>query len=221
VPGPAASAVGPEGAAPDVFHSIDLEVFVRRGNWFVVIAVMAASLAVGAGMALATSTKAGSKTSGKAKVKPKVVTLHCSVSLTTEPPSDSNAVPAPVQQGTMYGPTHCSGKHVGGGGVESAPFTIPDSGDTVGNYVQYFDAGTIKGKFNWSPQEGAPVDSTTFQSQTWTGTVTVDGGTGVFKGIKGKSSTGVMNCSSPDNVHFTCTEKIRVKMPISAAAAQS
>ena len=161
-------------------------------------------------MALAaTSAKAG----GKHKAKAKVVTLHCHVSLTTEPPADSNAVPAPVQDGTMFGPVRCSGKHVGGRGVEAAPFTVPDSGDTKGAYTQYFKAGTIKGAFDWSPQEGPPVSSTSFQGGTWTGKVTVLGGTGVYKGIKGKKGTGVMNCSSPDNVHFACTEKVKVKLP--------
>jgi hypothetical protein len=160
------------------------------------------------------------KTVSKTKAKAKMVTLHCHVSLTTEPPSDSNAVPAPVQDGTMYGPMRCSGKHLGGRGVESAPFTVPDDGDTVGKYVQYFSAGTIKGSFDWAPNEAAPVSGSTFQSQTWTGTVAITAGTGIYKGIKGKNSTGVMTCSSADNVHFTCTSKIKVKLPATLAGAK-
>ena len=158
-------------------------------------------------MAFASSPKTGS-----GKKAAKLTTLNCKVSLTTEPPAGSNAVAQPPQQGTMYGPIHCSTKGFGGG-VESAPFTVPDSGDTVGNYTAYFDAGSISGAFDWTPQPQG--DITNFDAQTWQGTATVTGGTGVYKGIKGKNSTGVENCTSPDSVHMTCTMKIKVKMPTS------
>ena len=49
--------------------------------------------------------------------------------------------------------------------------------------------------------------------ETWTGTLTVDGGTALYKGIFGKKTTGVINCTSPDTVHLSCTEKIKVRMP--------
>jgi hypothetical protein len=155
-------------------------------------------------MAFAASPK---KASGKAT---KLTTLHCNVQLTTEPPAGSNTVDQPASQGTMYGPTHCRTKGFGGG-VEAAPFTVPDSGDTVGTYTQYLKSGTISGSFDWSPNEAAPISNSTFESQTWTGTVTIKGGTGVYKGIKGKNSTGVMNCSTADSVHMTCTETIKLK----------
>jgi hypothetical protein len=157
-------------------------------------------------MAFAASPK---KAGGKAA---KLTTLHCNLSLATQPPSGSNSVPQPSSQGTMYGPVHCGTKGFGGG-IEAAPFTVPASGDTVGTYTKYLKAGTISGSYNWSPDEGAPISTTTFTSQTWTGTFTVTGGTGVYKGIKGKNSTGVVNCSSSDNVHFSCTETIKVKLP--------
>ncbi|HUE25576.1 MAG TPA: hypothetical protein VMP89_02295 [Solirubrobacteraceae bacterium] len=178
---------------------------MRRRMWFALTAVMAASLAVGVGMAFAASPKKGS---GKKAAKP--TTLNCSVSLTTEPPDGSNSVAQPASQGNMYGPIHCSTKGFGGG-VESAPFTVPDSGDTVGTYTAYYKAGTISGAFDWTPETQSDLSG--FESQTWQGTVTVTGGTGVYKGIKGKNTTGVENCTSPDSVHMTCTEKIKVIMP--------
>jgi hypothetical protein len=175
---------------------------VRRRMWFAVTVVTAASLAAGVGMAFAASPK-------KASAKTKAKTLNCSVSLTTEPPDGSNAVAQPSSQGQMYGPIHCSTKGFGGG-VESAPFTVPDSGDTVGTYTAYFKQGTVSGSFDWTPQQ--QVDISAFQSQTWQGTMTITGGTGLYKGIVGKKATGVENCTSPDSVHVTCTAKIKFTM---------
>jgi hypothetical protein len=177
---------------------------VRRRMWFALTVVMAASLAVGVGMAFAANPK---KASGKTTTK--ATTLHCSVSLTTEPPAGSNAVAQPSSQGNMYGPIHCSTKGFGGG-VESAPFTVPDSGDTVGKYTAYFKTGSITGSFDWTPQEQS--DLSNFGGQAWQGTMTVTGGTGLFKGIVGKKGSGVENCTSPDSVHVTCTAKIKFTM---------
>lgn len=202
--GPAADAVGPKGTFHDGFHSKDLEVFVRRRNWFAVTAVMATSLAVGVGMAFAASP------SGSSKVKPTV--LKCKISMATSPPSGSNTVPQPSSQGSQYGPIHCPTTGFGGG-VVSDSFTVPDSGDTVGTYTQYFHAGTVTGSFDLTPTEAPPISSSDFDSQSWTGTLKVTGGTGIYKGIKGKKGTGVLNCTSPDSVHLTCTEKVKVTLP--------
>lgn len=177
---------------------------MRRRSWFAVAAVMATSLAVGVGMAVAASPKASST------VKPTV--LKCKISLTTTPPSGSNTVSQPSSQGSQYGPVHCP-KAGFGGGIEKDSFTVPDSGDTVGTYTQYFHAGTVSGSFDLTPTEGPPISSSNFDAQSWTGTLTVTGGTGVYNGIKGKKGSGVFNCTSPDSVHLTCTEKVKVKMP--------
>jgi hypothetical protein len=95
-------------------------------------------------------------------------------------------------------------------------FTVPESGDTVGTYYQYFRAGTVYGEFDLTPLPGTGISGTSFQSQSWTGTVTVTGGTGIYNGItrvKGKQGVGTMNCTSPDSVHVTCTERIKVVLP--------
>jgi hypothetical protein len=146
-------------------------------------------------------------------VKP--TALNCKISMSTQPPAGSNAVDQPASQGVQYGPTHCARKGFGHGVIADS-FTVPDSGDTVGTYVQYFQAGSIVGKFDLTPNEGAPVSDATFQSQTWTGTVTVTGGTGVYKGIKskkGKKGMGVLKCTSVDSVHLSCSEKVKVVLP--------
>jgi hypothetical protein len=181
-----------------VQHLEDLEVLVRRRICIVGTAVVAASLAVSVGAALG-STKA-------AVVKP--ITVHCTVSLTTGPPAGSNSVDQPASQGSQAGPNHCAKKGFGFG-VAVDSFTVPDSGDTVGTYTQYFNTGTVHGAFDLTPTESGDVSN--FTSQAWTGTITVTGGTGTYKGVKGKKNTGVFNCTSPDNVHMSCTEVIKLK----------
>lgn len=163
----------------------------------------------------------GSSKPASKKVVVKPITVNCSMSMTTVPPSGSNTVNQPQAQGNQYGPNKCPRKIFGSGTVEDS-YTIADSGDTVGTYTQYFKTGTVSGAFDLTPNESSDV--TSFESQTWTGTITVLGGTGTYKGIKGKKNTGVFNCSSPDNVHMSCTETIKVKpspsMLLAIAAAK-
>jgi hypothetical protein len=139
----------------------------------------------------------------------KTVLLKCHISLGTLPPPGSAAVDQPPAQGAQYGTVHCRGGSVGWG-VEKSSFTVPDSGDTVGSYTQYFGAGSIRGKFDLSPDEGSgDLTTTGFASESWTGTVTVTHGTGTLAKATGKK--GVMACASGDSVHLTCTEKIKLK----------
>ena len=184
---------------------------MRRRIWLVGTVMATASLVLGVGFAAAAS-----KSTSTNKVKP--ITLRCSISMATPPPAGDNTVTQPPLAGTFYGPDHCPTKSFGPG-VEAALFTVADSGDTVGTYVQYFNKGSIKGAYDLSPAEGQPPSSTTFDSQAWTGTVTVTGGTGIYKGIKTYKAKhkpvtpGVLNCTSPDSVHLTCTEKVKIVLP--------
>lgn len=179
---------------------------MRRRIWLVGTAVAAASLAVGVGMAMAarSSTKASKST-----------VLRCSVSMSAVPPAGSNTVVQPPLSGVSYGQVHCPGKAFGAG-VEASPFMLAADGDTVGTYVEYFGAGSIKGSFDLTPATGQPPSATTFESESFTGTLKVTGGSGIYKGIKGLKGTanlGTFNCTSPDSVHLSCTEKIKVTMP--------
>ncbi|HZE18125.1 MAG TPA: hypothetical protein VE197_21860, partial [Mycobacterium sp.] len=71
--------------------------------------------------------------------------------------------------------------------MERNAFNVPDSGDMVGHYAQYFGGGSIRGKFDLSPQEGSgTISATNFQSESWTGTVSVTGGTGTLAKAKGQ-----------------------------------
>jgi hypothetical protein len=177
-----------------VRYQKDLEVLVRRRICLLGTALAAVPFAVGIGVAAV----AGAAT--------KPLVLKCHITLSTVPPAGSAAVDQPPSQGDQYGPVHCLSA-VLGFGVQKDSFKVPDSGDTVGTYAQYFNAGSIRGKFDLTPDQGSG-DLTTvgFTNQSWTGTVTVLGGTGVFAGAAGKK--GVMKCTSGDSVHLTCTEKV-------------
>ncbi|MBV9603806.1 MAG: hypothetical protein JO027_01795 [Solirubrobacterales bacterium] len=136
----------------------------------------------------------------------KPVVVKCHVSLGTVPAPGSPTVDQPPSQGAQYGTVHCGGASFGWG-VEKDGFTVPDSGDTVGSYTQYFGDGSVHGKFDLTPTEQS-LTPTDFTSETWTGTLTVTGGTGSLAKAAGKK--GVIKCTSGDSVHLTCTEKIKL-----------
>lgn len=137
---------------------------------------------------------------------PKPVTLKCHISLSTVPPPGSPAVDQPPPQGSQYGPVHC--KQLGSG-VQQDAFKVPDSGDTVGKYWQYFSNGSIHGKFDLTPTEvSGDLSSTGFSNEAWVGKITVIGGTGASAKAVGKQ--GIVKCKSGDAVHLTCTEKIKL-----------
>jgi hypothetical protein len=77
----------------------------------------------------------------------------------------------------------------------------------VGKYSQYFGDGSVHGTFDLAPQEGTGnLSSSSFESETWTGTINITGGTGAFAKAAGKK--GVLKCVSGDTVHLRCTEKL-------------
>ncbi len=174
---------------------------MKRRICLVGIAIAAVPFAAGISVASAAT---------KSKTKPaaKAIVVKCHLSLGTVPPAGSPAVDQPPSQGAQYGTVHCAGGSFGWG-VEKDSFNVPDSGDTVGNYVQYFGAGSIRGKFDLTPQEGAgDLSSTSFTSESWTGTVTVSRGTGTLAKASGRK--GVIRCTSGDSVHLTCTSKLKL-----------
>jgi hypothetical protein len=175
-----------------------MEVLVRSRIGFAVTAIAAASLAVGVGIATAANG---------------ATVLKCHMSLSVTPPQGSASVDQPPAQGTQYGPLHCRTSSFGAG-IEQLSFNVPDTGDMVGKYAQYFGDGSVRGTFDLAPQEGSGnLNPNNFESQSWIGTLKVTGGTGAFKGIagvKGRKGLGVFKCNSPDSVHLTCTEKVRL-----------
>lgn len=177
---------------------------MRRRTWFALTAVTAASLAGSAGVALAAGTHSGT-------IGAKAIKLNCKLELIAAAPEGTNVVDQPPSQGSQYGPVNCRpfGPSGFGGGIVATRFTVPDSGDTVGKYVQYFKAGSVRGSFDLTPQE-SDFSSTNFTALSWTGAVKVVSGTGTYQGIKAKKA-GTMTCTSMDSVHLNCVEKVKLK----------
>jgi hypothetical protein len=174
-------------------------------------AVAVVSLVVGVGVAFAATASHHHKHHPKvAPPKPKVVFLKCAWSESTVPPQGQANVDQPPDNGDTYGPADCGGW---GAGTVHTVFNVPDNGDTVGTYTMYLSEGTMSGSFDVSPNEAPPLSDTGFYSQTFTGTVKLARGTGLYQGVKGQK-VGVMNCSTADSdVHMTCVARLKAVVP--------
>lgn len=151
------------------------------------------------GVAAATASK--SKTT---KTKPIAVTCRTAIAVTIAP--GDTVVTPPDPQGAEYGSAACN--KLFGNGVQADHFTVPGSGDTLANYTWYFRTGTLKGTYDLTPQEGSL--GTGFTSASYLGTLKVIAGTGALKGYTG---TGTMTCATPDGIHTSCTNKLKLKLP--------
>ena len=172
---------------------------MKRAISLLAIVVVGGALVADATGALASTTKA------------KAVKLHCQLTLIQQPASGQDAV-LPADSGDHYGRITCP--HGFGGGVIHDSFRVPDSGDTVAKYVAYFNRGTFSGTFDLTPGGGQELSDTSFQSESWTGTMTVRGGSGIYRGIAlAKSGKGKLTCTSPDTVHLKCRETISLVLP--------
>lgn len=177
------------------------------------ICLVGATLAAGSLMAgMAIDSAATAKVVKKKSQTPVVVTVTCSTAVTTEIPAGETQFTPPATQGTDYGTVKCGGRRFPQG-VQSDTWTVPDSGDTVGSYRQYFNQGTIHGGFDLTPTESQTPTQDNIAATDYTGTVTVTGGTGVYTGVKG---TGTSTCSSPDDIHLRCLVKLKLKLPVNA-----
>lgn len=173
-------------------------------------AVAVVSLIIGVGVALAAAH--GTHHHKRKVLKPTAELLHCTSSPTTVPPQGQANVDQPPSSGDEYGPITCTSNGFGSGLIADT-FTVPDSGDKMGTWTAYFDAGTVKGTFDYQPGEGQPIGANSFAAQDWEGQVTVTSGTGVYQGVKGKNNKGTGSCSNSDSVHSTCSMNVTVLIP--------
>jgi hypothetical protein len=99
-----------------------------------------------------------------------------------------------------------------GGGVQTDKFTTDDGGDVTAPYTQWFKGGTLVGQYTLIPTGGGQpsAGNNSFGAQTYTGTLTVTGGSGAWKGATGKAK---LTCATPDAVHLACTESLKVTVP--------
>jgi hypothetical protein len=157
-------------------------------------ALSTGALALGAAPAIAAQSSAK-------KQKPKPVDTTCKTDVGIMiAPGDDNVTP-PVESGHEYGTAVC-GKALGRG-VQSDTFTVPQSGDTLATFTLYLPGGTVRGKFDLTPQEG----TLNFLETDYLGTLTVKGGSGLFQSAKG---TGTMTCKTLDGIHTGCTDKLKL-----------
>jgi hypothetical protein len=182
---------------------------VRRIS-LVGLALVACSLVVAVAVAVA---PAGAATSAAKVPKPKPVKIHtnCTSNVSIVVPAGQNDVVPPVAQGREYGSISCPKM---GTGVESETLLLNDSGNLTGTYTKYFPTGSVHGTYMLIPGDSLPSGPTTFDSATYTGTETVTGGTGVYKNVAGK---GTSTCSTPDSVHLSCRDKLKLTLPPLAA----
>ena len=114
--------------------------------------------------------------------------------------------PTPTQaSGVVLGVTNCSKPF--GNGVISATYTstfnpTTSAGTDNGPFTKWFLTGTFHGRYTGKYQFTSDTDA------HWHNTITVSGGTGAFRGVKG---TGSETCTSTDaGATLTCTEVLQV-----------
>jgi hypothetical protein len=89
--------------------------------------------------------------------------------------------------------------------VERDLFRIPETGNTLANVIWYFRSGSISGKYELTPEEG----SFNFLQADSTGTLTITGSSGAYRGIKG---AGTIVCHTDDGMHTRWTNRLKVKL---------
>jgi len=172
----------------------------RRGRKYIVGVASAAGV-----LALAIAPAAGV---AKTKKSSAPALVKCTANLTLQIPANTDVVLPGQTPGKELGRIKC-GKQMGSG-FEQFSYKIPVSGDEVGSFVAVLNKGTVKGKFDLTPQEsslggGGLYSPATFGAVTFEGPVKHLSGTGDFAGAKG---AGAANCKSPDGLHFKCVERI-------------
>jgi hypothetical protein len=149
---------------------------------------------------------------GKQRTPPHIMQVECKLTLTTEPPKGSNAVSPPEQNGIQDGGVLCHNAKLGLGAIREH-FTMVASGNTVGDFTEYFDTGTVAGKLTLVPQGGS-FGGGSFQAQNYGGRFTISFGTGAFHGFK-STQPGTFYCTSPDSIHLSCRQRMTVLVPSS------
>ena len=132
------------------------------------------------------------------KLEPVKTTLTCTLKLVTQIPSDDVTVTQGADSGTQYGRAGCAKPLFSG--VERSTFLQDQSGNLSGNYQQWFNAGSLYGDYTLTAQNSGPPTTTSFTNASYTGTVTVTNGTGLFRKAAG---TGTLACATTDLAHYT------------------
>jgi hypothetical protein len=187
---------------------------------FLVGAAMAALLTAGIVTAPASATPAAKKPASAnkkpvTKLEPVKTTLTCTLKLITQIPSNDVTVTQGAESGTQYGRAGCAKPLFSG--VEQNSFLQDESGNLTGKYQQWFNAGSVYGAYTLTAEDTGPPTTTSFTDASYTGTVTVTNGTGLFKKATG---TGTLACTTTDLAHYACTEKLKLQQALTTATAK-
>ena len=140
----------------------------------------------------------GPGTGASAKGK-RVTHLSCALELSAQGPP--RGMPP---QTTSFGLVSCPrpwgrGLHYG---TSSVTPTAAGQGTVAVNFKKYFDRGTIRGTVAGTFTATSPMNITN------NGAVTITGGTGAYRRVKGR---GTIACTSTDGgAHRSCTFKLRL-----------
>lgn len=146
----------------------------------------------------------------KPETKSATLNLSCTLALVTQVSGASTAVSQGATTGTQYGNAPC-GKKLSSG-VTRDSFSADEAGDLLGPFQQWFNDGTIYGKFTLTPgAPSGPPTTTSFETQSYAGTVTISGGRGGLLGTTGK---GTLSCTTSDAAHYACTEKLTLTQTV-------
>jgi len=151
------------------------------------------------------STTAHKPPKTKSKVVAITTKLSCHLSLATDIPAGDVTVPQGAASGHQSGAASCGAPLLRG--VETNSFTANTAGDLAGTYSQWFKAGTVSGTYALTPQSTGPPSPTSFAAISYTGKISVTGGSGLLRRAVG---AGTLSCSSPDAAHFACTERLKL-----------
>lgn len=145
----------------------------------------------------------------KTVTKTATATLSCPLVLITQISGTGAAVAQGATTGTQYGTAPCAKRL---SGVTRDRFTSDDAGDLLGPFQQWFNGGTIYGKFMLTPSApSGPPTSFSFATQSYSGTITITGGRGGFIGTTGK---GTLSCTTTDAAHYDCAEKLKLTQKV-------
>lgn len=169
------------------------------------VAAVAALLAAAVVSAPALAKPATVKKKPATKVVAVKTNVTCNIKLVTQIPSDDTTVEQGADSGAQYGRAGC-GKPLFAG-VQQSAFSQDESGDLSGKYQQWFNAGSIFGQYTLTAEDTGPPTTTSFTNASYTGTVTVTNGTGLYRKATG---TGTLSCTTTDLAHYTCTEKLKL-----------
>jgi hypothetical protein len=154
--------------------------------------IITTALATSAALALGAGTGASAKSK-------RVTQISCGLELSAQGPPQGTPPTT-----TSFGLVSCprpfgDGLHFGTSTV--AP-TGPGQGTFAVDFKKYFDRGTIRGSVAGTFAATSPTAITNI------GAVTITGGTGAYRHVKG---TGTLECTSSDGgAHRSCTFKLKL-----------